>query len=61
MEQLKENKQHLLVVMTDNKGFKKRITKFELFFLKANNELTEYNKAMVRKYIPKIKVHKDKI
>lgn len=47
--------------MTDNKGFKKRITKFELFLLKANNELTECNKAMVRKYIPKIKVHEDKI
>lgn len=61
MEQLKKKKQYLLVVMTDNKGFKKRITKFELFLLKANNELTECNKAMVRKYIPKIKVHEDKI
>ncbi|MDD5792112.1 MAG: recombinase family protein, partial [Erysipelotrichaceae bacterium] len=59
VDRLKEKKQQLLVERADNEGFKKRIAELELFLQEANDELTEYSEAMVRKYIQEIKVYED--
>ena len=61
VERLKEKKQQLLVARADTESFKKRIVELELFLQKANDELTEFNEAMVRKYIQEIKVYEDKL
>lgn len=44
----------------ENEGFKKRIKELEDFLKEANQELTEYDESMVRKYIEKIQVYEDK-
>ena len=40
-------------------GFKLRIGELEAFLKGTNHELTEYDEAMVRKYIREIKVYED--
>ena len=42
------------------KVFKKRIKELEDFLKEANQELTEYDESMVRRYIEKIQVYEDK-
>lgn len=61
VERLKEKQQQLLVVRADTESFKKRIAELELFLQEANDELTEFNEAMVQKYIQEIKVYEDKL
>ena len=43
----------------ENEGLKKRIREFETFLKEADQELTEYDETMVRKYIREIKVYED--
>lgn len=57
---LRDKKQDLLVAKTETEGFKKRIKELEDFLKEANQELTEYDESMVRKYIEKIHVYEDK-
>ena len=44
----------------ETEGFKKRIKELEDFLKEANQELTEYDESMVRRYIEKIQVYEDK-
>lgn len=57
---LRDKKQDLLVAKTETEVFKKRIKELEDFLKEANQELTEYDESMVRKYIEKIHVYEDK-
>lgn len=57
---LRDKKQELLVAKAETEGFKKRIKELEDFLKEANQELTEYDESMVRKYIEKIQVYEDK-
>ena len=58
---LRDKKQELLVAKAETEGFKKRIKELEDFLKEANQELTEYDESMVRRYIEKIQVYEDKI
>lgn len=57
---LRDKKQELLVAKAENEGFKKRIKELEEFLKEADQELTEYDESMVRRYIDKIVVYEDK-
>ena len=57
---LRDKKQELLVAKAETEGFKKRIKELEDFLKEANQELTEYDESMVRRYIEKIQVYEDK-
>ncbi len=59
IDRLKEKKQQLLVDKAETEGFKLRIGELEAFLKGTNHELTEYDEAMVRKYIREIKVYED--
>ena len=59
IDRLKEKKQQLLVDKAETEGFKLRIGELETFLKEADQELTEYDEAMVRKYIREIKVYED--
>ena len=59
-DRLKEKKQKLLVAKADTEEFKKRISELEEYLIEANEELTEYDEAMVRKYIQEIKIYDDR-
>ncbi|SET62012.1 recombinase family protein [[Clostridium] polysaccharolyticum] len=56
---LNEKKQQFLVDKAEKEGLKKRIRELETFLKEANQELTEYDETMVRKYIREIKVYED--
>lgn len=60
VDRLKEKKQKLLVAKADTEGFKKRISELEEYLIEANEELTEYDESMVRKYIQEIKIYDDR-
>lgn len=57
---LRDKKQELLVAKAETEGFKKRIKELEDFLKEADQELTEYDESMVRKYIDKIKIYEDR-
>ena len=57
---LRDKKQELLVAKAETEGFKKRIKELEDFLKEANQELTEYDESMVRRYNEKIQVYEDK-
>lgn len=57
---LRDKKQELLVAKAENEGFKKRIKELEEFLKEDDQEITEYDESMVRKYVDKIVVYKDK-
>ena len=59
IDRLKEKKQQLLVDKAETEGFKLRIGELEAFLKAVDHELTDYDEAMVRKYIREIKVYKD--
>ena len=59
IDKLNEKKQQLLVDKAENEGLKKRIRELETFLKEADQELTEYDETMVRKYIREIKVYED--
>jgi len=61
IDRLKEKKQQLLVDKAETEGFKLRIGELEDFIKGADHELTEYDEAMVRKYIREIKVYEDHV
>ncbi len=60
IEKIREKKQQLLVDKAQNEGLKTRITELKDFIEAADQELTEYDEGMVRKYIEKIVIFEDK-
>ncbi len=44
----------------ETEGVKKRVTELTDFLQNTEQELTEYDESMVRKYIEQIKVYEDK-
>ncbi len=59
IDHIRDKKQEFLVAKAETEGFKNRIKELEDFLKEANQELTEYDELMVRKYIEKIKVYED--
>lgn len=57
---LARKKQELLVQRAETESVKKRIAELTDLLQNANQELTEYDEGMVRKYIEQIKVYEDK-
>lgn len=57
---IRARKQKLLVEKAANEGYKKRIQELKAFINDSNNELTEYDDKMVRKYIKEIRVFDDR-
>ncbi len=60
IDDLREKKQKLLVKKAQAEGVKLRIREFEEFLVAMEQELTEYDESMVRKYIEGIKIYDDK-
>uniref|UniRef100_UPI004055C88A recombinase family protein n=1 Tax=Acetatifactor sp. TaxID=1872090 RepID=UPI004055C88A len=61
IEMIRDRRQQLLIIKAEKEGFKKRIAELEEFLQETDEELKEYNEAMVRKYIQEIKVYEDKL
>mgnify|MGYP001790623945 FL=1 len=57
---LRDKKHELQVQRAETEGVKKRIEELTDFLKGENNQLIEYDEAMVRKYIEEIKVYEDK-
>lgn len=57
---LRDKKQELLVEKAETEGVKERIAELTDFLRGMDQELTEYDEALVRKYIEQIKVYEDK-
>ena len=51
MDILKERKQRILVKKAQTEGVKLRIKEMEEFLMETDQELDEYDEAMVRRYI----------
>lgn len=61
IDELREQKQKFLVQKDEQEGYKKRVNDLITFLEEMNlEELGEYDEAMVRKYIEKIKVYDEK-
>lgn len=60
IDKLREKKQAILVKKAETEGFKKRVEEFETFLKGTDNELIEYDEAMVRKYIKNITIYDDR-
>ena len=60
IECLQSKKQKLLITKAETESFKKRIAELESFLKTANQMLTGYDEAMVRKYIRQITIYDDK-
>lgn len=60
IDNLREEKQKLLVQRAETEGVKKRIAELTDFLQDADQELSEYDEGMVRKYIEQIKIYEDK-
>ena len=60
IDNLREEKQKLLVQRAETEGVKKRIAELTDFLQDADQELSEYDEGMVRKYIEQIKVYEGK-
>lgn len=60
IDNLREEKQKLLVQRAETEGVKKRIAELTDFLQDADQELSEYDERMVRKYIEQIKVYEGK-
>lgn len=61
IDELREQKQKFLVQKAEQEGYKKRVNDLITFLEKMNlEEFCEYDEAMVRKYIEKIKVYDEK-
>lgn len=60
IDRLKEKKQRLLVDKAGTEGLKLRIAELKQYLLEADQELTEYDEKMVRKYIQEIKIYNDR-
>lgn len=61
LHELREEKQKLLVQKAEQEGYKKRINELITFLEEMKDKIvTEYDEAMVRKYIDKIKVYDEK-
>lgn len=61
IEMIRDRRQQLLVIKAEKEGFKKRIAELEEFLQETDEELKDYNEAMVRKYIQEIKVYEDNL
>lgn len=57
---LRDQKQELLVAKAETEGFKNRIEDLKKFLDGSEQELTEYDEMVVRKYIDRILVYEDK-
>lgn len=60
IDMLRDKKQELLVKKAESEGFKKRIKEMEYFLGETNQELTQYDESMVRKYIENIAIYNDR-
>lgn len=60
IDNLREEKQKLLVQRAETEGVKKRIAELTDFLQDADQELSEYDEGMVRKYIEQIRIYEDK-
>lgn len=57
---LRDKKQELLIEKSETEAVKTRIAELQSFLDTSSQELTEYDEAMVRKYIDRIIVYEDK-
>ncbi len=57
MDILQEKRQKLLVERAEREGVKRRLSELELFIKVTSREITEYDEALVRKYIKEIKIY----
>ena len=57
---MREEKQRLLVVKAETEGYKKNIEELKDFINESDDELTEYDESLVRKYIKEIRIFDDK-
>lgn len=60
MEELRQNKQLLLVEHAKSEGTKQRINELSEYINSENTQITEYDEKLVRKYIDQIKVYDDR-
>ena len=60
MDDLREQRQSVLVEKARIEGRKKRINEMETFLSSQSEELTEYDEKMVRLYIERIKIYDDR-
>lgn len=60
MEELRQNKQLLLVEHAKTEGVKQRINELSEYIDSENTRITEYDEKLVRRYIDQIKVYDDK-
>ena len=60
VDDLREQRQSVLVEKARSEGRKKRINEMETFLSSQSVELTEYDEKMVRLYIERIKINDDK-
>lgn len=60
MEELRQNKQLLLVEHAKTEGVKQRINELSEYINSEDTRITEYDEKLVRKYIDQIKVYDDK-
>lgn len=60
MEELRQSKQLLLVEHAKSEGVKQRINELSEYIYSEDDQITEYDEKLVRKYIDQIKVYDDK-
>lgn len=60
IDKMREEKQRLLVVKAETEGYKKNIEELKDFINESDDELTEYDESLVRKYIKEIRIFDDK-
>lgn len=60
MEELRQNKQLLLVEHAKSEGVKQRINELSEYIYSEDARITEYDEKLVRKYIDQIKVYDDR-
>lgn len=58
MEELRQSKQLLLVEHAKSEGVKQRINELSEYIYSEDDQITEYDEKLVRKYIDQIKVYK---
>ena len=60
MEELRQNKQLLLVKHAQTEGTRQRINELAAYVKKQDTQITEYDDKLVRKYIEQIQIYDDK-
>ena len=60
IDRIREKKQRILVAKAETAGYKKKIEELKDFINESEDELTEYDESLVRKYIKEIRIFDDK-